>query len=107
MNLPAVPTTDFRLTLTAKAFTPPQRPNFEETLRVNNKQFVSWRVTDPEIEEQVRLPRDLVRSGLLKIEFLNSDPRSPAEIGLSTDVRKLGLAVETLKLEPVDSQPHF
>jgi hypothetical protein len=103
VNLPTPPTTDFWLTLTAHAFTPPQRSSFEETLRINNKQIADWSITNPHIEERVRLPLDLVLSRSVRIEFFNHDPRSPAELGLSMDVRKLGLAMETLELEPASS----
>ncbi|MGA8599128.1 MAG: hypothetical protein WB676_30795 [Bryobacteraceae bacterium] len=100
LDLQAPPTTDLWLTFKAHAFVVPQHPTFKETLRVNNSEVAEWSITDPQVEERVRLPRDLVRSRLLQIEFLNHDPRSPGEFGLSADASKLGLAIETLKLEP-------
>jgi hypothetical protein len=103
LTLSAPPTTDLVLTFKAHAFTPPQHPSFREILRVNNTDVVDWSVTAPQVEKQVRLSHDLVPSRLLRIEFFNQEPRSPAELGLSTDVRKLGLAIETLKVEPAAS----
>lgn len=105
-NLPMRPQTDLVLTFRAHAFTPSQRPNFEETLRLNDSEVADWPITysQPIIEKRLRLPQALFRSRLVRIEFLNHDPRSPAEFGLSIDGRKLGLAIESLKLEPVNSQ---
>jgi hypothetical protein len=34
----------------------------------------------------------------LDLEFLISDPRSPAELGLGSDTRQLGLGIESLRL---------
>jgi hypothetical protein len=101
LNLPAPPTTDFFLLFRAHAFTPLQRPSFGETLRVNNSELANWSITYGQtvIEKRVRLPKTLFRSPLVRIEFFNHDPRSPAEFGLSTDDRKLGLALESMKLE--------
>ena len=96
------PQTDLLLMLTAHAFTPPQRPRLNEKLQVNGRVLAEWSITDRQstVTEQVRLPLDILRSGSLQIEFLNKDPRSPAEFNLSTDNRKLGLALETIRLEP-------
>ncbi|MGA8599129.1 MAG: hypothetical protein WB676_30800 [Bryobacteraceae bacterium] len=103
VNLPALPAVDCWLLLAGHAFTPPQHPSFEETMRVNGKEVAEWSITDPQVEKRVRLPRNLVRSRLLRIEFFDRDPRSPAELGLSPDDRKLGLALENLELEPARS----
>jgi hypothetical protein len=43
----------------------------------------------------------LAKQRTLWIEFIDHDPKSPADLGYSTDSRKLGLAIETLNLEPV------
>jgi hypothetical protein len=106
LNLPPS-ATDLLLILTAHAFTPPERPKFRETLRVNNGVIADWSIADPHFEKRVRVPRSLVSSGHLLIEFANHDPRSPADLGLSVDSRKLGLAVESVKLEPAESHRAF
>lgn len=103
LHLPAPPTTDLLLTMTAHSFLPPQRPKFQETLLVNNRVVADWSVSSTQLEERVRVPQALIRSGFLKIEFFDHDPRSPADFGVSIDGRKLGLALETLKLEPIFS----
>jgi len=75
----------------------------QEALRVNNSEVAESSITDRQsiIEKRVRLPLALVHSRQLRIEFFDHDPRSPAELGLSTDARKLGLAMETLNFESI------
>jgi hypothetical protein len=103
LNLPAPPTADLSLAFTSHAFISPERPSFKETLRVNDHVVEEWNITAARIEKQVRVPRDLVPSSMLRIEFIDQDPKSPAELGISTDDRKLGLALENLNVEPVES----
>ena len=103
LELPNQPTTDLRLILRAHAFVPPQRPKLEETVSVNGNKLATWSITDPRLEESVRIPRSLLRSRQVRIEFVNSDPRSPAELGLWKDYRRLGLAIEDLTLEAVSA----
>ena len=107
LNLPAPPTTDLLLTLRAHAFTPSQRPSFKETLRVNGSVVAVWPIKGTQIEERALIPQSLARSGPLRLEFLNDDPRSPAELGVSPDSRKLGLSFETIKIMPVASQAPY
>ena len=101
LPLAAPPTGDLLLSIEAHAFTAPQRRHFDDTLLVNGRVAAQWSITDrePIIQKQVRLPAGLVRSPVLRIEFINHDPRSPAEVGLSTDTRKVGLALHTLRLD--------
>jgi hypothetical protein len=43
------------------------------------------------------IPADIVpANGTIELEFSISEPRSPAELGASSDVRLLGLGVESL-----------
>lgn len=99
LNLPAPPSTDLVLTFKAHAFVAPQHPSFEETLRVDDIEIADWSIAQPDVEKHVRLPLTLVHSRSLRIEFFNHNPRSPAELELSTDGRKLGLAIETLSVD--------
>ncbi len=102
LKLAKAPTSDLWLTFKAHAFAPRQRPEFKESMKVNGREVADWSITNREVifVKRVRLPLDLVRSGLLRIEFSNHDPRSPAELGVSRDGRNLGLALEDLYLEP-------
>ena len=101
LQLPAPPTSDLVLSIEAHAFTPPQRSHFDETLVVNGRVAAQWSITDhePLIQRQVRLPAGLIRSPVVPIEFINHDPRSPADLALSADTRKVGLALHTLRVD--------
>jgi hypothetical protein len=101
LQLPTAPTGDLMLSLEAHSFTPTQRSRFDDTLVVNGRVVAQWKITDrePTIQRQVRLPAGLIHSRAVRIEFINHDPRSPADFGLSLDARKLGLALHTLRLD--------
>ena len=100
LNLPAPPSSDLTLTFRAHAFVPPQRPTFHEQLLVNNSEVLAWSVTDQQsqIEKKVHVSRSVVDSRLVRIEFRNRDPRSPAELGISIDGRRLSLALEKIEV---------
>lgn len=103
LDLGSVPKTDVTLEVEAHAFTPPQRPEFIDSLFVNDEKVADWRLSSREalVRRQVRLPREAFSSGIVHIEFVNHDPFSPADFGLSTDQRKLGLALHYLSLRAV------
>ena len=102
LNLPDVPVTDLLLTFKAHAFLVPKRPRFGERLRINDRDLTNWTVASSQFERQVSIPRAFVHSRLLKIDFIDQDPKSPAELGYSADSRQLGLAMETLSLKPIN-----
>jgi hypothetical protein len=101
LQLAAPPTSDLTVSFEAHAFTPPQRSPFEESLVVNGRVVTQWSVTErpPIIQRQVQLPAELVRSRVVRIEFIDHDPRSPADFGLSMDTRTLGLSLHTLRVD--------
>ena len=107
LKLSAPPTNDLLLTIEAHAFTPPQRNRFDETLMVNGRVAAEWPITsqEPLIRRQVRLPAELIRFGVVRIEFINHDPRSPADLGVSADKRKLGLVLDTVRLDATTYSP--
>src|ERR1019366_4895999 len=86
---------------------PPQRKPFDETLVVNGRVAAQWSITDrePIIQKQVRLPAGMIRSRVLRIEFGDHAPRSPADFGISIDKRKIGLAFHTLRLDTTTYSP--
>jgi hypothetical protein len=101
LPLAAAPTGDLLLSIEATAFAPPQRKRFDDTLMVNGSIVAQWPITnwEPSIQKQVRLPAALIRSSVVRIEFINHDPRSPADLGISADTRKIGLSLQTLRLD--------
>jgi hypothetical protein len=46
------------------------------------------------------VPDDALRAGTLRVDFAIADPKSPKELGLSTDTRTIGFGLISLKLEP-------
>ncbi len=105
LNLGSAPKTDLMLQIEAHAFAPAERPEFIDTLWVNDKKIADWRITGSEgvIKRRVRLPRSICPSRVVRVELVNHDPRSPADLGLSIDGRKIGLALHYLRLQAVRS----
>jgi hypothetical protein len=105
LQLPSRPASGLVLDFDAHAFTPPQRPGFKETLTVSGDMVAEWDIqaAEPLIRRRVLIPSRLVASSLVRLEFRDFDPRSPAELGLSVDARKLGLAVHTARLSLADN----
>lgn len=101
LQLSTAPTSDLLLKITAHGFTPPQHSAFRETVLVNDTKVAEWAVTSEQsqLTKEVILKRAILDEGSLKIEFFNDDPRSPAELGWSTDTRKISLALESLSLQ--------
>lgn len=100
LSVPETPDRDLALWFQGHAFVLPQRPSFEETVRVNNQEVARWKVSGPDIEKRVDVPRQLLASHLLRIEFLDADPKSPADVGVSADPRELGVMIDDLKVIP-------
>jgi hypothetical protein len=51
---------------------------------------------------RVVLPANVVRDGELELAIVAHAPRSPLELGWSSDDRRLGIHIRTLTLDPVD-----
>jgi hypothetical protein len=106
LQLPSRPASGLVLDFDAHAFTPPQRPAFKETLTVSGDTVAEWNIqsAEPLIRRRILIPHRLLTSSVVRLEFRDFDPRSPAELGLSVDGRKLGLAVHTARLSLADDQ---
>lgn len=57
----------------------------------------------PEGNFTFRIPDEALEDGAIKVDFAIAEPRSPKEIGLSSDDRKLGLQLRSLKISPHES----
>jgi hypothetical protein len=95
--------TDLLMSVEMHAFTTLQRPRFTDTVFVNSTKVAEWLITGQErmLQKQVRIPRSLISSPLTRVEFVNHDPRSPSDLGISADGRKIGLALHTMSLKPL------
>jgi hypothetical protein len=99
LDIEAQPDTDLVLDIDGHAFAPPQRSPYAETVVFNRTPVAEWQISSPVLKSQIRIPRELVSSPLIRIEFVNHDPKAPADVGLSTDARKLGLALQRVSLQ--------
>lgn len=60
-----------------------------------------FRPEDTPGRRQAVVPRELVAdTGMMVIEFKVDEPLSPAELGVSLDVRRLGLSMQSLSVRP-------
>jgi hypothetical protein len=98
LNLASVPASNLVLSLTANPFIVLSRPRVEVTVRANGHDIAEWTILTPHVNEHAIIPRELTLTGQLRIEFIDHDPKSPAEVGYSADNRKLGLSVEEMNI---------
>ena len=102
LRMDAGPAVNLRLAVRLIAFTPPQHPALHFAALVNGRRVGDWRARagGPNREYSAAVPATLIHDGVTRIEFHMDDARSPAELGISFDMRKLGVALQTLTLEP-------
>jgi hypothetical protein len=88
-----------RADLRYRAFVPASDSHLSVMCRVAGQQVAAWNCSDatPARIQQLTIPALLVRAdGAVDLELLVSNPRSPAELGLSADTRLLGIGVEAI-----------
>jgi hypothetical protein len=87
------------------AYTPPESPRRMVNVFVNNTKKATWNFIDgatyPETQFLV-IPEDSMNSPYLNIAFKIEDPISPLELGRSSDPRKLGLGLRSLKIIKIE-----
>ncbi len=100
LELAEQPHRDLWLQLEMRPFTPPSRPRFTESLVVNGATVAEWSLSarEPGRRREVRVPLQLLTSTLVRIELVNHDPRSPAQLGVSIDTRPVGVSLSELRL---------
>ena len=82
-----------------RAFVHERHPCLDIVCRVGEKDVATWRCTvaAPSDTRRLTIPADIVpANGTIELEFLISEPRSPAELEASSDVRLLGIGIESL-----------
>jgi hypothetical protein len=105
LALSSTPKKDLELLIDGHAFLSDKHPSQEVDVLVNNHQ-VSTLKYDLQSNSGVRvvkIPKALAleKNGQLSIKFNFETPRSPAELGLSTDARRLGLGIVSLEIMTV------
>jgi len=84
----------------AQGFVAPAHPRLEVEVRVNEDAVAVWLFkgdTEPRTR-RLRIAAELACVRELELNFHIGDPRSPRELGLSDDTRRLGLGLRTLKI---------
>jgi hypothetical protein len=100
LQLPAAfPATHLRFSFLA--YTPAQHPSLSFSIEVNGTQLGAFTTTAsaPLSTLDLPVPAALLRP-LTRIDFLTPNAVSPTSLGLSDDLRRLGLALRTLALTP-------
>jgi Glycosyltransferase Family 4 len=80
----------------ADAFVVEEHPVLQADVRVNGAFAASWTFQYPSAPEwrTVHVPAAPSLDGLVIVEFVLSVPRSPSELGISSDTRRLGLSLQ-------------
>lgn len=98
-----VPAKNLCAELTYRSFLPSARPRLEIACRAAGRNLGAWQGISSSVQ-RIAIPSDVISpDGALDLEFLISDPQSPAELGISADTRHLGLGIETLRLNGADT----
>jgi hypothetical protein len=87
------------------AFVSDHHPNLDVDVFVNGHILAHWSFANGQNvgERQIIVPLHIAQEPTLRVDFRMYDPNSPAELGLSTDGRKLGLSMYTLRMFEVGS----
>jgi choline-sulfatase len=92
-----------RAELRCRAFTPPGSPDQRVEVAVNGEQVASLELGGDFAVHQLVLPAARLRAGRNRFGFRYADARSPRELGVGDDWRRLALAVDWLRLGPGDA----
>jgi hypothetical protein len=93
------------LVVHARGFTGGRLLQQHVDVNINGRDLGRWTFAQDEgiVERHVAIPPDLV-APQLRITFVIINPTSPVEMGLSGDDRKLGLFLQSLRVQENDLQ---
>jgi glycosyltransferase involved in cell wall biosynthesis len=95
------PVAAFGVTLKYCAFLHPAHRAIKFACHVRGNRIAEWTCALPASGgvQQLTIPQDgVLPDGTLTLEFLISEPRSPADLGMSSDPRKLGIGIQSIVL---------
>jgi hypothetical protein len=93
------PVAETVLTVDARGFIYAGNQTLRVGIHANGLDLGTWRVSGIRQEYHVAIPPSAWQPfGILDVTFSIEDPRSPRELGLSEDDRRLGLAVSTVSI---------
>jgi hypothetical protein len=105
LRLASSPETDMFLSIESRAFVNDKHPIQEVEVVVNDRPLERLTYTAAALARVrvVRIPQALIAQddGNLLIQFKIENAKSPAELGLSGDIRQLGLGLVSLRLDPM------
>jgi phosphoglycerol transferase len=103
-----VPTGDILLSATTQAFINEVHPQLDVNIFINDTQVGQWTFVYGQHDDgkrEVIIPADLItKQNPLEIRFQILKAKSPAELGISNDGRKLGIGMRELRLSDIGSK---
>ena len=82
-----------------RAFVVPGHDELTVTCRIGDHAVATWHCRlDFSGSQRIAIPSDTLLMNPVEMEFIISNPRSPAELGISSDGRLLGVGIESLEL---------
>lgn len=100
-TLAKLPASDFRVVLKYHPFLHGEHRTVTFECHVRGAKIAEWTDTAgaPAGTRQLTIPANgVLPDGTLTLDFVISEPRSPAELGASEDRRKLGIGIESIEL---------
>jgi hypothetical protein len=89
----------YEMTVEAGGFVPPGQSALRVAVFADARHIVDWNVGSEVSRLSAYLPAYAIgQDGSVKLRFKIANPRSPAEVGISGDQRRLGLSFRTLRL---------
>jgi hypothetical protein len=107
-TLCSIPESDFLINVDATGFVTERHPEVHVDVLANDRPIATWTFHNGEAasERSIIVPREAVQaSRALHLVFKVDAPVSPAELGLSSDTRMLGLRVTNIAVEPGRVKP--
>ena len=98
-SLQAPTAQSIRADLRYRAFVSTAHPHLMVSCCIAGQEVAAWGCSDarPSRVQELTIPAALIPSyGAVNLELKVSDPRSPAELGLSSDTRLLGIGIEAV-----------
>jgi hypothetical protein len=87
-----------RLNIHGRPFIQPERIERQQFFVFLNGLFVGFRTLTAAAEIQFPLPRNVLSPRGVRVEFVIPTASSPKSLGLSEDIRKLGIALSSVSL---------
>jgi glycosyltransferase involved in cell wall biosynthesis len=90
-----------RINLKFRCFIAQKHHKLKIACHVRGQDICAWILTTSYSSERtLTIPTDVIgQDGLVELEFIISNPQSPAALGLSSDARTLGIGIEALRVE--------